>query len=123
MVSRRSSRPCARGRKGTLHPPVPCLLCSQALLALIPTATHAHIRSLCVIAGDISPVDVVSHIPVLCEENEIPYVYVPSKEDLGTASRTKRPTSVVLITIAKSSESFDRYKEMLGSVKELEVVY
>lgn len=75
------------------------------------------------IAGDISPVDVVSHIPVLCEDNEIPYVFVPSKEDLGTASRTKRPTSVVLITLAKSSESFDRYKELLASVKELEVAY
>ena len=35
---------------------------------------------LCVIAGDISPIDVITHVPVLCEESEIPYVYVPSKE-------------------------------------------
>ena len=31
-------------------------------------------------AGDISPIDVITHIPVLCEENQIPYIYVPSKE-------------------------------------------
>ena len=34
----------------------------------------------CVIAGNISPIDVVTHVPILCEEAEIPYVYVPSKE-------------------------------------------
>jgi H/ACA ribonucleoprotein complex subunit 2 len=35
---------------------------------------------LVVLAGDIWPIDVISHIPVLCEDNEIPYVYVPAKE-------------------------------------------
>ena len=35
---------------------------------------------ICIIAGDISPIDVITHIPVLCEENAIPYIYVPSKE-------------------------------------------
>lgn len=37
-------------------------------------------NSVCVIAGDISPIDVISPLPVLCEERGIPYVYVPSKE-------------------------------------------
>lgn len=32
------------------------------------------------LAGDISPIDVITHVPVLCEDNDIPYVYVPSKE-------------------------------------------
>ena len=35
---------------------------------------------ICILAGDISPIDVITHIPVLCEENQIPYIYVPSKE-------------------------------------------
>ena len=37
-------------------------------------------RRICIIAGDISPIDVITHIPLLCEENAIPYIYVPSKE-------------------------------------------
>lgn len=41
--------------------------------------------------------DVISHIPVLCEDHNIPYVFVTSRADLGAASNTKRPTSVVLI--------------------------
>jgi len=41
--------------------------------------------------------DVISHIPVLCEDHNIPYVYVPSRAELGAAGSTKRPTSVVMV--------------------------
>ncbi|XP_004299261.1 PREDICTED: H/ACA ribonucleoprotein complex subunit 2-like protein [Fragaria vesca subsp. vesca] len=54
-------------------------------------------KGLCVIAGNISPIDVITHVPVLCEEAEIPYVYVSSKEDLANAGATKRPTCCVLV--------------------------
>ena len=54
-------------------------------------------KGVCIIAGDISPIDVISHLPVFCEESAVPYVYVPSKQDLGAAAMTKRPTSCVLI--------------------------
>ena len=36
--------------------------------------------SLVIFAGDISPIDVYSHMPVACEEAELPYCYVPSRE-------------------------------------------
>ncbi|OVA12764.1 Ribosomal protein L7Ae/L30e/S12e/Gadd45 [Macleaya cordata] len=54
-------------------------------------------KGLCVIAGNISPIDVITRVPILCEEADIPYVYVPSKEDLATAGATKRPTCCVLV--------------------------
>lgn len=41
-------------------------------------------KGLMVLAGNVTPIDVISHIPVLCEEANIPYIYVPAKEDLGT---------------------------------------
>ena len=56
-------------------------------------------QGLSIIAGDISPIDVICHVPILCEEKNIAYVYVPSKEELGTASLTKRPTSIVLVKL------------------------
>lgn len=46
---------------------------------------------------NISPIDVITQVPILCEESGIPYVYVSSKEDLATAGATKRPTCCVLI--------------------------
>lgn len=51
-----------------------------------------------VLAADISPMDVISHIPVLCEDHNIPYIYVTSRAELGMAGQTKRPTSVVMIS-------------------------
>ena len=63
--------------------------------ALSPTELP---NGIVVLAADISPMDVISHIPVLCEDHNIPYVYVPSRAELGAAGSTKRPTSVVMIT-------------------------
>jgi H/ACA ribonucleoprotein complex subunit 2 len=59
-----------------------------------------------ILAADISPMDVISHIPVLCEDHDIPYVYVPSRAELGTAGSTKRPTSVVMLTPKAGDEEW-----------------
>ena len=52
---------------------------------------------LVILAGDISPPEIVMHIPYLCEEKGIPYVYVPSKQELGTVANLKVPTTAVAI--------------------------
>lgn len=79
-----------------------------------------------VIAGDISPMDVISHLPVLCEDHNIPYVFVSSKEQLGEASSTKRPTSVAMVVYggkSKDEKAAADYKELydecFAAVKEL----
>ncbi|KAJ3387343.1 snoRNA-binding protein [Entophlyctis sp. JEL0112] len=75
-----------------------------------------------VLAGDISPIDVISHIPVLCEEHSVPYVYTPSKQDLGAASNTKRPTSCVMVvdptTLKPAKDKKDSNKEAVGEYTE-----
>ena len=60
-------------------------------------ATSPSARGLVVLAADISPMDVISHLPVLCEDHGIPYVFVTSRAELGAAGATKRPTSVVMV--------------------------
>jgi H/ACA ribonucleoprotein complex subunit 2 len=74
---------------------------------------------LCVLAGDVFPLDVVSHLPLLLEEKNVPYLFVPSKQDLGAAASTKRPTSVVLIKTPKSGfEAQDIYDAMMKEANE-----
>ncbi|SCU85219.1 LADA_0D06304g1_1 [Lachancea dasiensis] len=68
-------------------------------------------KGLVVVAGDISPPDVISHIPVLCEDQSVPYVFVPSKQDLGSAGATKRPTSVVFVVPGSSKKKDGKAKE------------
>lgn len=74
---------------------------------------------LAILAGDIYPLDVISHIPILLEEKDIPYIFVPSKQDLGAAASTKRPTSVVLVrTPKKDFDGKDLYDTLTKEAKE-----
>lgn len=50
-----------------------------------------------IFAADVSPVDVIAHLPVQCEEKDLPYAFIRSRLELGQAAQTKRPTSVVLL--------------------------
>ena len=50
-------------------------------------------KGLVLIAADISPIDVLTHMPLLCEAHDVPYIYVPSREAIGAACGTKRPTA------------------------------
>ena len=74
------------------------------------------------IAGDITPIDVISHLPVYCENNSIPYIFVQSKADLGAAAATKRPTSCVLVQELPSDapdKITSKWKEILSGISEL----
>ena len=53
---------------------------------------------LVVIAEDVDPPEVVAHLPLLCEERKIPYVFVPSKEKLGTSAGIDVPAASACIT-------------------------
>ena len=51
------------------------------------------VKGIVIIAADISPVDVLTHLPIVCEANDVTYIYVPSREAIGGACSTKRPTA------------------------------
>ncbi|WFD35334.1 snoRNA-binding protein [Malassezia cuniculi] len=65
-------------------------------------------KGLVIFAGDISPIDIMSHIPVLCEDTQNPYIYVPSKDALGGASATKRPTSCIMIVPGGGKKAIEK---------------
>ena len=68
---------------------------------------------LVIIAADISPIDVLSHLPILCEDKNVPYMYVKSRAEVGEACKTKRPTSCVMVCKPdkKHEETRESYKE------------
>lgn len=78
-------------------------------------------KRLCVLAADITPIDVITHIPVMCEEKSIPYVYIRSRAVLGQAAKTKRPTSVVLVNLQAGSEYESLYEKCVKKIKAIEV--
>ncbi|CDS43545.1 H:ACA ribonucleoprotein complex subunit 2 [Echinococcus multilocularis] len=50
-----------------------------------------------VIAGDVNPIDTVTHIPLICESHNVPYCYVPSRFDLGCTSASTVTSVCVFI--------------------------
>ncbi len=46
-------------------------------------AIERGVSKLVVIAEDVQPPEVVAHLPILCEERNAAYVFVPSKQQLG----------------------------------------
>lgn len=76
----------------------------KSLRKSTPATSGSASPGVVILAADISPVDVISHIPVLCEDHGVPYLFVPSRAELGAAGSTKRPTSVVMITPEKGGK-------------------
>ncbi|KAH2521661.1 hypothetical protein KXW40_002096 [Aspergillus fumigatus] len=76
-----------------------------------------------ILAADISPMDVISHIPVLCEDHGIPYVFVTSRAELGNSAATKRPTSVVMVVPKSASKGKKKDGESEADGEDFSEVY
>ena len=79
-------------------------------------------KGIVIIAADISPIDVLSHLPLLCEDKSIPYMYVKSRAEIGEACKTKRPTSCVMINIPdkkKHESTTEPFEECKSKIVEI----
>jgi large subunit ribosomal protein L7Ae len=72
---------------------------------------------LVVIAEDIEPAEIAAHLPPLCDEKKIPYVYVPNKRELGAAVGIAVPTAA--IAIADAGQATHAVKGIIDKIKEL----
>ncbi|ADG91644.1 50S ribosomal protein L7Ae [Thermosphaera aggregans] len=72
---------------------------------------------LVVIAEDVDPPEIVAHLPLLCDEKKIPYVYVPSKQKLGEAAGIEVAASSAAIVDAGEVKSM--VEEIVKAVQEL----
>ena len=72
---------------------------------------------LVIMAEDIDPPEIAAHLPVLAEEKETPYVYIPTKDELGEAAGLNVGTASAVITDAGEAE--DLINEIVDKVEEL----
>lgn len=86
-----------------------------------PSALSQNPQGFVVLAADISPMDVISHIPVLCEDHSVPYVFISSRAELGKAAGTKRLTSAVACVpgLGKKGEKDGDVGEFLEGYEEV----
>lgn len=79
-------------------------------------AIERGIAKLVVMAVDVEPKEIVMHLPPLCEEKKIPYVYVPSKMELGRATGIDVPSAAV--GVVEVGEGKDIFKEILAKLEQ-----
>ncbi|MDO5835231.1 MAG: 50S ribosomal protein L7Ae [Methanobacterium sp.] len=72
---------------------------------------------LVLLAEDVDPAEIIAHMPVLAEEKEIPYVYIPTKDELGEAAGLNVGTASACIVDAGEAE--DLIKDVVEKVEEL----
>ncbi len=71
---------------------------------------------LVVIAEDVDPPEVVAHLPLLCEERKIPYMFVPSKEKVGSAIGIDVPAASACII--KEGDAAGLVKEIVTRIEQ-----
>ena len=77
------------------------------------------VAKLVVIAEDVEPPEVVAHLPLLCEERKIPYVFVPSKDQLGSASGIEvRSAAISIIEPGEAGRIISDITKKLSASKE-----
>lgn len=70
---------------------------------------------LVVIAEDVDPPEIVAHLPLLCEERKVPYLYVPSKRQLGLVSGIEVAASSIAVVDPGEAESV--VKQLIARVE------
>ena len=73
---------------------------------------------LVVMAEDVTPEEILAHMPILCEEKKIPFTYVPSKQELGTAAGLGvSTTAVAILNPGKEKSGIENIVKKLESLK------
>jgi len=83
----------------------------------VTKAVERGVAQLVLIAEDVEPAEIVAHLPLLAEEKEIPYIYLPTKDELGAAAGLNVGTASA--AIVESGDAEDLINEIIEKVEEL----
>lgn len=74
---------------------------------------------LVILAEDVQPPEILAHMPLLCEERNVLYAYVPSKAELGNAVGLEKPTaSVAILDAGKAKPALESFAEQIKQLKQ-----
>jgi U4/U6 small nuclear ribonucleoprotein SNU13 len=82
-------------------------------------ALNRGIAEFIVMAADTEPIEILLHIPLLCEDKNVPYVFIPSKAALGRACGVSRPVVACAVTINEGSQLKPQITTLQQSLEKL----
>lgn len=77
------------------------------------------ISELIVLAADTEPLAILLHLPLLCEDKNVPYVFVPSRQALGRACGVSRSVIACSILANEGSQLKSQINNLKDSVEKL----
>ncbi|KAM8942696.1 NHP2-like protein 1 [Lycaon pictus] len=72
-----------------------------------------------VMAADAEPLEIILHLPLLCEDKNVPYVFVRSKQALGRACGVSGPVIACSVTIKEGSQLKQQIPSIQQSIERL----
>ena len=73
---------------------------------------------LVIMAEDVSPPEILFHVPLLCDEKKIPYSYLPTKKEVGNVVKINVGSSAISIdNVGSGNENI--LKDIIKKVNEL----
>ena len=55
------------------------------------------VAKMVIIAGDITPAEIVMHLPAICQEKKVPYLFVNTRAELGKAAQISIPCATLAV--------------------------
>ncbi|KAI0372943.1 NHP2/L7aE family protein [Pilatotrama ljubarskyi] len=77
------------------------------------------IAELIILTADTEPLEILLHLPLLCEEKNVPYIFVPSKAALGRACGVTRPVIAASVTTNENKELSSQIQTVKLAVERL----
>ena len=72
-----------------------------------------------VMAADAEPLEILLHLPLLCEDKNVPYVFVASKQALGRATGVSRPVIACSVLTNEGSQLKNQINELRNKIEQL----
>ena len=80
----------------------------------VTKAIERGIAKLVLVAADVNPPEVIMHFGPLCKEKNVPFVKVPSKEELGAVAGLN--VSTASVAVIKEGDAKDIIKDLAGKL-------
>jgi len=77
------------------------------------------IAEIIILAADCAPLSILLHLPLLCEDKNVPYVFIDSKIALGRACGVSRSVIAASITTNESSELMGQIRSVKDKIERL----
>ncbi len=82
-------------------------------------AVERSVAQLVLIGADVEPEEIVMHLPPLCDEKQIPYIYISKQNDIGAASGLDvGSAAAAIVKPGKAKELVEEIAKQVSALRE-----